>query len=97
MEQSKLSKKKYPHSTIVKGKDWNEYQKTYCYVAKLKKENVEDLELKLKGYTEKMDLIKKIIDEKIIENSKKKEEEEELNLLKNLMSKYRINQSLESD
>ncbi len=97
MEQSKLSKKKYPHSTIVKNKSWNEYQKHYCYVAKLKKESVEDLELKLKGYTEKMDLIKKIIDEKIIENSKKEEEQEEMKLLKNLMSKYRINQSLESD
>ena len=97
MENQLQSKKKYPHSTIVKGKDWNEYQKHYCYVAKLKKESVEDLELKLKGYNEKMDMIKKIIDEKIIENSKKKEEEEELTLLKNLMSKYRINQSLETD
>ena len=97
MEQPKQTKKKYAHSTIVKGKDWNEYQKHYCYVAKLKKENVGDLELKLKGYTEKMDLIKKIIDEKIIENSKKQEEEEEMKLLKNLMNKYRINPVLESD
>jgi hypothetical protein len=95
--QPKQSKKKYAHSEKIKGKDWNEYQKTYCYIAKLKKESVEDLEIKLKGYNERMDLIKKIIDEKIIENSKKKEEEEELNLLKNLMSKYRINQVLESD
>lgn len=97
MEQSKQPKKKYGHSTIVKGQDWNSYQKTYCYIAKLKKESVEELELKLKGYTEKMDLIKKIIDEKIIENSKKKEEQDELMLLKNLMSKYRVNQVLESD
>jgi hypothetical protein len=99
MEQPKpkQSKKKYEHSEKIKGKSWNEYQKTYCYIAKLKKESVEDLELKLKGYTERMDLIKKIIDEKIIDNSKKQEEQEELKLLKNLMSKYRINQSLETD
>ena len=96
-QQPKQSKKKYPHSTIVKNKSWNEYQKHYCYVAKLKKESVEDLETKLNGYTEKMDLIKKIIDEKKIENSKKQEEEEEMKLLKNLMSKYRINQVLGTD
>lgn len=96
-KQPKQPKKRYQHSEKIKGKDWNEYQKTYCYIAKLKKESVEDLELKLKGYTERMDLIKKIIDEKIIENSKKKEEQEELTLLKNLMSKYRINPAIESD
>ena len=96
-QQPKQSKKKYPHSTMVKNQSWNEYQKHYCYVAKLKKESVQDLETKLKGYNEKMDMIKKIIDEKIIENSKKQEEEEEMKLLKNLMSKYRINQSLETD
>ena len=44
-----------------------------------------------------MDLIKKIIDEKIIDNSKKQEEQQEIALLKNLMSKYRINQAIETD
>jgi hypothetical protein len=97
MEQPKQSKKKYEHSQNIRGKSWNEYQKTYCYIAKLKKESVEDLEIKLKGYTERMDLIKKIIDEKIIDNSKKQEEQQEIALLKNLMSKYRINQAIETD